>query len=156
MIRTGEFIAPNRKLVGYCYSGQPPFVNDPTKVAIKDRGPLPPGPYRMESPINTDPDRSEWGAHAHLGPFVIPLTPEPMPEYPNPRGWLYGRSGFYIHGDSIAKPGYASDGCIVPTKLPDGRINGHAVRVLIAEIQAEDAILIVETGNTPATEVLIT
>lgn len=27
--------------------------------------------------------------------------------------YTYGRSGFMIHGDSLAHPGQASDGCIV-------------------------------------------
>ncbi|MGK3131451.1 tlde1 domain-containing protein [Pantoea sp. C8B4] len=32
---------------------------------------------------------------------------------PAPSNVMYGRAGFLIHGDSVAHPGGASNGCIV-------------------------------------------
>lgn len=48
----------------------------------------------------------------HMGHDVLPLTPIGHN--------AHGRTGFFIHGDSVARPGTASEGCIV---LP------HDVRV---------------------------
>jgi len=42
----------------------------------------------------------------HVGHYALPLTPATSAQ-------MYGRSAFYIHGDSHAHPGQASDGCIV-------------------------------------------
>lgn len=41
-----------------------------------------------------------------LGPFAIPLIPDPSNE-------MYGRGDFYCHGDSIENPGCASEGCVI-------------------------------------------
>lgn len=46
-----------------------------------------------------------------------------MPLTPAPGNTMYGRTDFWIHGDSIEHPGLASLGCLC---LP------HAARVLIA------------------------
>ena len=143
IISTGQFLGPDGALVGTCYAGHPPHVNDVTAVGIRNSGPLPPGQYRMLAPID-DPHT--------VGPFAIPLAPLPDPVDPtSPFGWLLNRSGFYIHGDLIeAKmhPEEASDGCIVPTTLPDGSVNGRAVREAIAAIAQQDDVLNVETGAT--------
>ncbi len=37
---------------------------------------------------------------------AIPLTPAPANR-------MFGRSGFFVHGDSNAHPGEASQGCII-------------------------------------------
>ena len=84
------------KLLGVGYSGQPECRNDPEKCSIHNAGPIPPGLYRIEEPRDSK---------TH-GPFVLPLTPDPRNE-------MYGRSAFLIHGDSIAHPGTASEGCII-------------------------------------------
>lgn len=142
-ISTGEFRDPKGNLIGFCYAGHPPHVNDSSAVDIKNTGPLPPGEYFMYSPINS----------LRMGPVAIPLIPRPQ----SPAGkvgqfaWLFGRSGFYIHADLIEwemHPEDASDGCIVPTKLPDGTVNGRAVREAIAEIRKTDDVLQVQTGVT--------
>ena len=46
---------------------------------------------------------------SHLGPFAIPLIPHPDNK-------MFGRSAFYMHGDSIQNPGCASDGCIIQAR----------------------------------------
>lgn len=83
-------------LIGVGYSGQPECKNNPSKCSVHDHGPIPPGLYTIEPPRDTP---------TH-GPYVLPLTPDSKNE-------MYGRSGFLIHGDSIAHPGTASHGCII-------------------------------------------
>ena len=41
-----------------------------------------------------------------MGPYVLPLTPLTVNN-------MFGREGFFIHGDSIDNPGNASNGCVV-------------------------------------------
>lgn len=69
--------------------------NNPDLQDVKGIGPLPRGRYTMGEPVN---DKK-------LGPFCIPLTPHEDNE-------MFGRSSFYIHGDSAQHPGQASHGCI--------------------------------------------
>lgn len=78
------------------YSGHPPRVNDPTAEQIHGVGPIPKGDYSIGTPID----------HSQLGPFAIPLSAKSGTE-------TFGRSGFYIHGDSISAPGSASHGCVI-------------------------------------------
>ena len=137
-ISSGEFRDPSGNLVGFCYAGHPPHVNDPSAVDIKNSGPLPPGEYFMYAPITS----------LKMGPVAIPLIPRPQPGTA-PFAWLFGRSGFYIHADLIEweqHPADASDGCIVPTKQPDGTVNGRAVREAIVEIRKLDSVLQVQRG----------
>lgn len=87
--------------IGSGYSGQPACKNDPTKCSAHNEGPIPPGLYRIGDPVDTE---------TH-GPYVLPLSPDDGNE-------MYGRSGFLIHGDSVAHPGTASHGCIImPRKV---------------------------------------
>jgi len=64
-------------------------------------GPLPPGIYSIGA----------WGSYANVGQNAAPLTPISCPE-------LYGRGGFYIHGQE--EPGNINYGeesegcCVVP------------------------------------------
>lgn len=81
------------------YAGQPPYVNSVKDDWRECLGPLPAGKYVIGEPI------ADGG---HLGPYVMELTPDAGND-------MKGRGGFYIHGDSLAHPGYASEGCIVPS-----------------------------------------
>lgn len=87
------------EVIGHGYSGAPDAKNDPSKCDVHDHGPIPPGHYSIGKPVDTE---------TH-GPFVLPLTPAPENE-------MHGRSGFLIHGDSIAHPGAASHGCIIVSR----------------------------------------
>jgi hypothetical protein len=129
IISTGQFLGPDGALLGTCYAGHPPFVNDITAVTLQDRGPLPPGVYKIGPP--------ETGVH--VGPLAMPLIPEP--DANGTLDWLHGRSSFFIHGDDIEHPGFGSDGCIVPTHLPDGVVNGRAVREAIIALRVQDDVL---------------
>ena len=100
-ITTGKFYDPSGKVVSVGYAGgdcgkHPEGRNNAAMCSVHDIGPLPEGLYTMGEPVG----------HSQLGPFAIPLTPDPANE-------MYGRRGFYLHGDKIGAPGAASDGCIV-------------------------------------------
>ena len=103
-------MAKDGLVVGRGYAGAPGYKNDPSKEAIKNKGPIPRGKWKIGSTI---------AKHPKLGPVAIRLTPDGH----NARG----RSGFLIHADSIKAPGTASEGCII---LP------RAARVAIS--QSED------------------
>ncbi len=72
--------------------------NNPDKCSLHCIGPLPPGIYSIGT----------WGTY-DVGQNAAPLTPINVPE-------IYGRSGFYIHGQE-APTGVnylqESEGCIV-------------------------------------------
>ena len=95
----GQLISPAGDVYG-AYSGQPPYVGsvaDDWRVGL---GPLPAGRYTFGDV------RADGG---HMGPFVLPLLPDPAND-------MKGREAFFLHGDSIAHPGYASEGCIVAAR----------------------------------------
>jgi hypothetical protein len=99
-ITTGNYYDPLRRLVTVGYSGgnqgkNPEGINNPEMEGEKNIGPLPEGLYHMGEPVN----------HTHLGPFAIPLTPDPKND-------MKGRGGFYIHGDT-KEYHHASEGCVI-------------------------------------------
>lgn len=113
IISTGQFLDKDGNQVCTGYAGQPPHVNDPEAVAMHNIGPLPPGVYSIGQPQNLDPDPNNWvSTLRHMGPYIMALKPQPDEQ--GKFDWLLDRSAFYIHGDSIAKPGSASNGCVVP------------------------------------------
>ena len=100
---TGVLTSPDGSRQDTGYSGHPPHVNDPAAEAILGVGPIPRGSWW----IGTAED------HPQLGPDAIPLSPV--------RGtdatWTYGRSGFFIHGDSEAMNQTASHGCVIVPRV---------------------------------------
>jgi hypothetical protein len=82
------------------YAGKDEHKNMPSDQAIKSKGPIPRGIYVVGRPFNSD---------VH-GPFCLPLTPSSYNE-------MFSRNGFLIHGDSVDKPGEASEGCIVLDRI---------------------------------------
>jgi hypothetical protein len=95
--RTGALLDQyqNRVCVGYAGKGE--GKNNPEFQHVKNVGPLPAGVYLMTDIIKEG---------AKTGPMTIILKP-------HPENKMYRRSGFLIHGDSMAKPGEASEGCII-------------------------------------------
>jgi hypothetical protein len=83
-------------IVAIGYSGQPDHKNDPQSVSLHDQGPIPPGRYDINAPVDT----------VTHGPFVLSLTPDPSNQ-------MFGRGGFLLHGDSVVAPGTASEGCVI-------------------------------------------
>lgn len=97
---TGELINTAGETVAVGYSGAGDGKNKALMEKVKNVGPIPKGAYRISPPHDT----------VTHGPYVLPLTP-------NPLNVMYGRAGFLIHGDSVVSPGTASEGCII---LPRG------------------------------------
>ncbi|HLW75686.1 MAG TPA: tlde1 domain-containing protein, partial [Bryobacteraceae bacterium] len=81
---------------GIGYSGFEAGKNNPAMQEVEETGPIPQGRYTIG-----EPEDLEGGPH---GPFILRLTPDSGNQ-------MFGRSGFLIHGDSIAQPGMASRGC---------------------------------------------
>jgi hypothetical protein len=109
---TGKLLSPNGDRVGMGYAGgncgaNPEGVNNHAMQSVHDVGPLPVGIYTI----------GELIPHSELGPDVLPLLPAAT-------NVMFGRGHFFMHGDSIAKPGCGSKGCIV---MP------HGVRMAVAE-----------------------
>jgi len=78
------------------YAGAVGFKDSTGNECVKYKGPLPRGTYIIGSP-STNPK---------TGKYSLPLTPSLSNN-------MCGRHAFLIHGDSIKKPGTASEGCIV-------------------------------------------
>ncbi|NML30786.1 tlde1 domain-containing protein [Paraburkholderia antibiotica] len=78
------------------YSGRGTGKNNPAMQGMPSMGPIPRGTYSIGAPFT----------HPHAGTYAMRLTP-------GSGTYTYGRSGFMIHGDSIAHPGSASDGCVI-------------------------------------------
>jgi len=79
------------------YSGAGAGKNNATMQSVHDVGPVPQGDWMItDLTIGNTPH----------GPYVLHLAP-------NENTITFGRSGFLIHGDSIAAPGTASKGCII-------------------------------------------
>jgi hypothetical protein len=74
----------------------PEGKNNPDMQNVPKVGPLPQGLYKFGTPV----------LQSHLGPFAIPLVPDPGNQ-------MFGRSDFFVHGDTISNPGCASEGCII-------------------------------------------
>jgi hypothetical protein len=91
--KTGE-LTHDGVFEGIGYSGTGPGRNDPDKQSIPDIGPIPQGRYTIEGAIDMKT----------LGPCVMGLTPSADDN-------MYGRSGFFIHGNNIIDD--ASHGCII-------------------------------------------
>lgn len=85
--------------VAYGYSGLEECKNRSSKAAIRGRGPIPPGTYKISPPRTSK----------QSGPITLDLTPMPGTN-------TFGRSAFEAHGDSLEHPGAASHGCIVLPK----------------------------------------
>ena len=97
---TGELFNDAGEKVATGYAGgncgaNPEGVNNPDLQNARKIGPLPRGAYTFGIPL----------MNSHLGPFAIPLNPNPANE-------MEGRSAFYMHGDTTPS-GNASEGCII-------------------------------------------
>ena len=98
---TGLLNDPDGKHIATGYAGgncgkNPEGINNSAMQDKHSIGPLPQGLYTFGTPL----------LQSHLGPFAIPLIPNPSNE-------MYGRSAFYCHGDKSDPPRSASEGCII-------------------------------------------
>lgn len=106
--RTGRLFTDEGELLGTGYAGKGEGKNNPDMQATPFIGPLPAGWYT----------RGAAYTHEHLGPITMNLTPDEGNE-------MFGRNLFRIHGDAIADPGNASDGCIVQDHDVRMRVSNH-------------------------------
>lgn len=96
----GRLYAPDGTHAATGYAGgncgkNPEGVNNHAMQNIPHIGPLPVGSYVF----------GEVVMQSHLGPFAIPLIPDARNE-------MFGRRGFFVHGDTNPS-GNASEGCII-------------------------------------------
>jgi len=101
------------------YAGIAPGLNDPSQQSVPFVGPLPQGTYNIGAAVQDG---------GHMGPFVLPLTP-----WANNN--MFGRAGFFIHGDKIAGlPHTASNGCVVLSRNTRNTIatSGDALLVVVS------------------------
>lgn len=92
---TGNISGP-RGFLWRGYAGKGVGRNNSAMQGVRLEGPLPQGLYTIGPPHD----------HPRLGKYVMALTPDAGNQ-------MYGRSGFFIHGDNPAHPDASSDGCIV-------------------------------------------
>lgn len=78
------------------YSGRGDGVNNPEMQNIRMIGPCPQGHYTIGH-AQTEPK---------LGPVAMRLAPNPANE-------MFGRAGFFIHGDNVELDHTASEGCLI-------------------------------------------
>lgn len=100
---TGRLYRPDGTHAATGYAGgncgkNPEGANNPDMQDVKSVGPLPKGVYT----------KGEVVLQSHLGPFAIPLVPHEDNQ-------MFGRSGFFMHGDTTPS-GNASEGCIIQTR----------------------------------------
>lgn len=98
---TGMIFDATGKLIEIGYSGHGEGFNNPDMQDVPMIGPIPCGLYSM-GPLHNQ---------VHVGKDVMQL-------FPHDANKMFGRSGFFWHGDEIAHPGehLASDGCPVHSK----------------------------------------
>lgn len=102
--------------LGRAYAGNGPGLNNPECEAVRALGPLPRGSYRMHGPMD----------HPRLGPCVFYLEPLKPKE-------MFGRSGFFIHGDNALRNFSASAGCIVAERVVRNRLKALMPATLLVE-----------------------
>lgn len=129
---SGNLYRPDGTLVGRGYAGgngglSPEGVNSPEHQMQRNIGPIPVGLYKKGKVLLT----------SNLGPFAIPLIPHAGNQ-------MFGRSGFYCHGDKAHPPRSASHGCI---------IQARAVRTEFYESNDPD-LMVVNIRRHNADEVL--
>lgn len=107
-------VGDETKRIGIGYSGHPPYVNDTSAEALKARGPIPRGSYRVGRGFD----------HVRLGRLVFYLEPASS-------NVMHGRSGFFIHGDNEYGDNSASFGCIVLKRSVRDRIAAEDIRTLV-------------------------
>jgi hypothetical protein len=93
------------------YSGAAPYKNVPEAEVLRDAGPIPKGAYAIAPAVTS------------RGPLTLPLLPVGHN--------ACGRTDFRIHGDSRARPGQASTGCIILPRSVRENIDGSADRSLL-------------------------
>ena len=123
---SGKLYRPNGTLAATGYAGgnegkNPEGVNNHDMQGIKRVGPVPAGCYIF----------GEVVLQSQLGPFAIPLVPVDS-------NTMYGRGGFYCHGDKADPPRSASEGCIImPRAVRDEMYASSDRQLLVVYIRKD-------------------
>jgi hypothetical protein len=113
--RTGILTNPSGDIFSTAYSGHGAGLNNPVMSGVENVGPLPAGVYTIGQPQRPQ---------THLGPIAMPLEPDAS-------NAMFGRSGFFIHGDNAAMNHTASDGCIIVKPVARAIMERSNVRRLV-------------------------
>ena len=119
-VRTGNLYVEDhdfcRALIGRGYCGWGQDRDNPNSERLVGKGPLPRGEWVI----------GQASHHARLGPVTFALTPTEKTE-------TFGRSGFYIHGDTASRNFSASTGCIILDRPQREAIRALGIKYLQAE-----------------------
>jgi hypothetical protein len=94
----GTGILSHGEPLGKGYSGHGQGLNNPKLEMVHNLGPIPKGVWEIGTFFDDK----------HLGVIIAALKPTDQD--------VFGRSGFYIHGDNKRMNFTASDGCIILSK----------------------------------------
>lgn len=94
---TGNLYTSEGRFIFSGYSGAGVGKNNHQMQEVHNVGPIPLGWYDIT-------ERLKDGGH--MGPNALKLEPRASNK-------MFGRSGFFMHGDSMAAPGTASQGCLI-------------------------------------------
>lgn len=112
-IMKGQLSLDSGVLVGTGYSGYGVHKNNPNSCKLKNLGPIPCGKYSI---VNAPGDK-------RLGKMLLKLQPYAANQ-------MYGRSGFYIHGEDSNPLTEDSHGCIVMSYSVRLFLNAASDRIL--------------------------
>lgn len=96
--RSGE-LSRDGVHIAFCYSGFGPAKNEPSAQELPDQGPIPRGLWTFGA-------LSTSTLHGPVARHLIAAKGTDT----------FGRDGFLMHGDSVARPGEASHGCIIASR----------------------------------------
>lgn len=103
--------------LGYGYAGRDKGLNNPDYEMVKNTGPIPKGLWEL----------GKWIPKSHLGPWVVALRPIGGQN-------VFGRGGFFIHGDNKKGDNSASEGCItLSRKLRDHLRNSGVKQIVVTQ-----------------------
>ena len=122
---TGQLFSPTGTLMATGYAGgnegkNPEGVNNHDMQDVKSVGPLPVGIYTFGAVVQ----------ESQLGPFAIPLIPDENNE-------MFGRGGFFCHGDRASPVQSASQGCIIMPRLVRNQMWASSDHTLIVKLSEE-------------------
>lgn len=110
--------ADGREFASGLWSGHPPAMNEPSMTSLKAIGPLPIGFYGYGAARDG----------GHLGCMVMPLS--------QLSGESFGRGGFFIHGPSLMRSEYSSDGCIIMPRAQRVAMDAFVTPSRVLEVRA--------------------
>ena len=90
-------------------------INNALMVSVHNIGPLPPGIYTFGK---------LWTPHPKVGAYAFELVPDPQ-------NVMFGRAGFFCHGDTVT-PRCASEGCIIlPRNIREEMYGSEDHKILV-------------------------